>query len=791
MKLSYNWLKDYVDINIAANELAERLSLTGLEVEELIKLNLDFPHVVVGHVLEVEKHPNADKLSLCRVDAGEENLSIVCGAPNVVSGQKVAVAKIGAVLPGGLKIKKSKIRGVASQGMICSEAELGLAEDSPGIWVLPETLETGKPLNEALDFKTDYILDVAVTPNRPDCLSHIGVAREIAAMLRQPLRKPIPELKESKETAASQVKIRIESPESCPRYSARIIRGIRVGNSPAWLVRRLEAVGMRSVNNVVDITNFVMMETGQPLHAFDFDRIAGSEIIVRESREGEMFTTLDEKKRTLRPQTVLICNAKEPVAIGGIMGGLNSEVSSQTRNILLESAWFQPESIQRSARYLNLSTEASQRFARGADPDNVIYAQDRAAALLAEICGGEILQGSVDEYPNPVQPKIVEIDFQKINKLLGTEIPDVKMKELLTGIELEIKGNRVTVPTFRPDITQNADLAEEVARLYGLDRIPAADFTIIPYDKKFNELDLFQDRLKEWLVGMGLQEVITNSMINKKEWEELTGNPVYPVMNPLSQDMDGLRNSLIPSLLQVIQYNLNRKRTDLAIFEINPVFLSPTAKKEPPREETRLTIALTGRRDADEWYSSSQVINYYDIKGLVESLLFKNSLDNSAFFPYPEFSLSDLSQDVQVQNISLGVFGKISSKILQHFGIEQDVYFADLSVAQLFKQRKTDQRYQSIPRFPAVERDLALVVGEEVEAGSMRNLFYEQGGDLLTEVRLFDVFRGKQVESGKKSLAFRLFFQATNRTLTEDEVSRIMENILKTAASQYNAKLRD
>ncbi len=791
MKISYNWLKDYLPLNEDPYQIGEKLSLTGLEVEEIIEKKLDIPNVVVGKVLSSEKHPNADKLSVCRVDVGDEELTIVCGAPNVAPGQTVPVAKVGALLPIGMKIRKSKIRGVESVGMICSEEELGLAEHSDGIWVLPDTLPIGVPLAQALQFETDYILDISVTPNRPDCLSHIGVAREVGAIIGKPIQKPEVQLSEMDQPAADYIKIRIDTPEGCPRYAARVIRNIRVGESPAWLVQRLEAVGMRSINNVVDVTNYVMMETGHPLHAFDYDLIRGGQIIVRESVEGEKFTTLDDKEHTLKAGTVLICDAERPVAIGGIMGGLNSEVNQNTVNILLESAYFKPESIQRSARYLDIHSEASQRFERGADPNGVLYALDRAAQLIAELAGGEVLKGAVDEYPRKIEPKRIPLKTEQINRLLGTNLSAKEMSEILERIELRVEDGEVVVPTFRPDLERVADLAEEVARLYGLDNIPAKEQTVIQYRIPRNELDFFADRLREILTGMGIQEVITNSMINREVWEKLTGKPIYPILNPISRDMDGMRNSLLPSLAQVIQHNRNRQIKDLRIFEINRTFHPGSSLNEQPKEVLRLAIAITGKRDGNVWYSTHQDVDVYDIKGIMEALLDKISLDNYRFIYYSDSVLESPALQIVAGNEELGMLGELNHEIASFYEIDDSVFVAELNVSNLLENRRTDKKYQPIPRFPYIDRDLALVVDQELEAGKLIELIRQKGGKLLSRVEIFDIYRGKQIPPDKKSVALRLIFQSPERTLKEEEVNRTMTKIIKAVEATFQAKLRE
>ena len=790
MKASYNWLKDYVDIELDPYELGEKLSLIGFEVEEIIEQRLDFPNVVVGKVLKVEKHPNADKLRLCDVDVGGEVLSIICGAPNVAEGQTVAVAKVGAQLPGGLKIRKAKIRGVESVGMILSEEELGLADKSDGIWVLPEDVPLGKPLADALQFQTDYIFDIGVTPNRPDALGHIGLAREIAAITGKPLRKPQPEFPEVSPSAAEVISVTIETPQSCPRYAARVIRNVTVGPSPTWLKRRLEAVGMRSINNVVDVTNYIMLETGQPLHAFDLAKLAGPAIVVRESRKGETFVTLDEKEHELPEGTVLICDAEKPVAIGGIMGGLNSEVSDATTDILLESAYFKPESIQLSARALGISTEASQRFERGTDPNGVLYAQERATQLLVELAGGEVLQGAVDVYPNPIHPVEIDLKPQQINTLLGTELSTEEMARILESIEFQVKGETVVVPTFRPDVTRTADLAEEIARLYGLDNIPAAEYTRMPYTVPVNESDRFVDELRTILTGFGLQEVLTNSMINASVWEKWTGELVYPILNPISADMSGMRNTLVLSLLNVVQHNINRQVSNLRIFEINRVFKHPGNLNQLPQEELRVAVVLTGLREPELWYSHRESVDFYDIKGICEALMDKISLDYFRFIYYDNFAVSEESLAVHINEQRIGYLGRLRPELLAAFDIEQPVYVLELAVSPLLEHRRKERKYNAIPRFPFVERDLAVVVDADVEAEKLIAAAQKVGGKYLQTISVFDVYRGKQVPEGKKSVALRFVFQSRERTLTEEEINKTMDTIFRQLQKEFGATLR-
>lgn len=791
MKISYNWLKEFVDINLDAQALADALSMVGFEVDAVITNSLEIDNVVVGRVLQREPHPDADKLSVCTVDVGEDApLSIICGAPNVAAGQIVPVAKIGAALPNGMVIRKAKIRGVYSHGMICSEEELGLAEKSGGIWVLPDHLAVGAPLAAALAYETDYILDIGVTPNRPDALCHIGFAREVAAIAGTSLHIPTPEFTETTEDVQAHLSVEIHCPDSCPRYTGRLVRNLKPGPSPAWLARRLKSVGMRPINNIVDITNYVMLETGQPLHAFDYQLIAGGKIIVRESREGETFVTLDGKTHTLKSGTVLICDAEKPVALGGIMGGLNSEVNDNTTDVLLEAAYFQPENIQRSLRYLGMNSEAAMRFERGIDPNNTLHAQRRAMELLSQYAGGEIAAGVVDAYPKKIYPVAIELKTGQINRLLGTNLTADEMADLLKKIEIPVEGGRVIAPTFRPDLTRVADVAEEVARLYGYDNIPLCTKTPLSYEIHANPFDDFIDELKTILTGVGLQEVITNSLVSIPEFEKITGKPVYPILNPISQDMNGLRNHLIPGLLSVLRWNVNRQTKDLAIFEVNRVFHHPGSVDVRPREEMQLAIALTGKRGGDHWTASGENFDFYDIKGLVEYLRDKISLDTISFIPYSNFLVEDQSVKLTIGKTDLGYCGKLKDSLRKLYDIDHPVYVAQLSVPQLFKHRQPLRELKDLPRFPWVDRDVALVFDRHIEAEKVLQTVRNAGGPYLQSAYIFDVYTGKQVPADKKSVAFRLIFQSMEKTLTEEVVNKATENILRAVEKTYNATLR-
>ena len=572
----------------------DSLTMLGLEVDSLQPVSWDFDGIVIGKVTQKSAHAHADRLSVCEVDIGSKTLNIVCGAPNVEVGQKVPVAIEGTRMPNGTIIRHTKIRGVDSQGMICSEAELGISSRSGGIMVLDDKVQFGQKLRDALE-DGDSVIDIDVTPNRPDCFGVIGIARDISALSNSALKKPKIDLSENGQSISDLIKINILDPEKCPRYTARFVGDVEMKPSPWWLVQKLEAVGIRSINNIVDVTNYVMMETGQPLHAFDYDLIRGQEINVKTATKGEKFTTLDDVKHTLNSECLMICDGEDAVAIGGVMGGLNSEVSDSTKNILLEAAYFNPVNIRRTSKFIGCSTEASRRFERGVDPNGTLFALDRAAQLIAEVAGGKIAQGAVDVYPTPIKPKRVELRSQRVEHLLGVSVPSGEIKSILGRLGFKVSGEKdfqVEVPTFRPDVTREADLIEEVARLFGYDNIPADTTALIEQAVSKNAQEQCTDKITNTLISFGFSETVTYNLISKKHAEVFSStNQTAHVINPLSEDLSNLRPSLIPGLLKTAQWNINRQNSNLKLFEIGSVFHKVGKNIE---EKTSLAGILTG-----------------------------------------------------------------------------------------------------------------------------------------------------------------------------------------------------
>ena len=798
MKISRQWLREYVEFDLADEQLAERLTLTGTEITGVISLNPGLDGVVVGKVLTKQKHPQADRLSVCRVDVGREELDIICGAPNVEAGQKVPVALVGSVLPGDFRIESRAIRGVQSQGMICSEKELNISEEAAGIMVLDDGAPVGKPLQEFLSLD-DVILDADLTPNRPDCFSMLGIAREVAAITGQPLQLPVITPPPKAPDTSRKVPVTLHDPQACPRYSAQLIGGIKIGPSPSWLARRLMAAGVRSINNVVDITNYVMLEMGQPLHAFDYDLLRGGKIQVRRSCAGEKFVTLDEKQHTLNDEMLLICDEERPVALAGIMGGLESEVRPETVNILLESAYFEPTVIRRGSKTLNISTESSQRFERGVDPNGVLSASQRAIGLILELAGGKPLSELTDEYPRPIEPVTIELRTQRVNELLGTQLKSEQIRSHLDSLGLGTvpaagpdQSITVTVPTFRPDLTREIDLVEEVARIHGYDRIPATVRTGGSVKIIEDEQDRSLQHLFTALCGLGLQEVVSNSLSDPKLLRAIHyPEAPRPILNPLSDDLSVLRPSLIPGLLQILAHNRRRALSDLRIFEIGKIFRLP-AKGQITDERWSLGGLLAGRSRTRTWDREERDVDFYDLKGLMESVLEKLSIDKFHFLAYDEggFFRPGQSATLVLGETECGRLGRLDEAVKQAFDLEEDAYVFELDVSTLIKAVEKIERYSELPKFPPADRDLAIVLSEQIPSADVEDSIRKSGRGLVVKIELFDIYRGKQIESGKKGLAFSLRYQSIEKTLTDEEIAAVQKKILSDLEHRFGAQLR-
>jgi phenylalanyl-tRNA synthetase beta chain len=792
MKISYKWLTEYIDIKLSVDELAQKITDAGIEVEEIITLGNDLNNVVVAKIESVEKHPDADKLKICGVNDGENVLQVICGAPNVKQGQIIPFARNGARLANGITIKKAKIRGVESNGMICSKEELGLELKSDGIWPLDTDLPLGSDFNIILNDCKDYILDLFVTSNRPDCLSHIGIAREVAAFTGQGVKYPEIKVNESDSTEINNLlKIKIEFPEGCPRYAARLISNVKIGPSPDWLKQKLERIGLRSINNVVDVTNYVLNEIGQPLHAFDYDLIKNHQVIVKKSRVDEKFTTLDNKTRQIPKDSVMICDAEKSVAIGGIMGGLNSEVNEETSNILLESACFNPTNIASSSRKLGLVTDASSRFEKGTDVENVIVALNRATQLIQQLAGGEIAKGLIDEYPVRIHTRKVPFRPERVNKILGTNLSEEDIYQSLQKLNIKREDTGMEIPSYRVDLIREIDLVEEVARLIGLDDVPASRIEPLFLDQEQSREETFRILLRTSLLELGLNQAITNSMLPYKYASIYPDTELLKILNPISDDLVYMRPSLLQGLLLTISFNKNRNMHDTKFFEMGNIF-SAASSKGPQYQPYKFALALSGNRNPVFWDGMVNTIDFYDIKGLIEQLLEKLNVDGISMQSVQEkIYETGFSLNIILNKEKIGSLGKLDKDVLKIFDIKSDVFFAELNFDILKNSISLNKKYKSIGKYPYIEKDLALLLDNKISSEDVINFIKIQGGRLLRSVQVFDVYVNKKEGKESKSIAFRLKFQSDEKTLTDEETDRIFKKVIDKCVSNFNARLRE
>ncbi|MEW6261440.1 MAG: phenylalanine--tRNA ligase subunit beta [Thermodesulfobacteriota bacterium] len=808
MRLNYNWLSEYVDLDgVSAAQLADRLTMAGLEVEDLHDRYAYLDRVVAARVNEVRAIPGSEHLKLCLVDAGGQTYQTVCGAPNVAPGMISALALAGTELPGGRVVGEAEFKGVRSTGMLCSEFELLVGGDASGILALPAATKPGQGLKQTLGL-SDWLFEIGITPNRPDCLCVLGVAREAAGLLGRPLRRPRVELIESGERIEDLSSITILAPDHCPRYVARIIRQVKIGPSPFWLVDRLTAAGLRSINNVVDVTNFVLMEIGQPLHAFDLDRLLERRIVVKTAGEGDRFVTLDGTERILTPAMLMICDGQRPVALAGVMGGLNSEIAPDTTDVLLESAYFNPISTRRTSKTLGLSTEASYRFERGLDPNLCLYAADRAIALMREVAGGVVAPGFLDAYPRPARPVTLSFSPAKCNAFLGTDFTAAEMSRILGGIELKVTGQGenlvVDVPSFRVDLYREVDLFEEVARLAGFDRVPA---TLPPARAPLEPLEpsrLLRAEARKILEGLGLNEAINYSFIAEGFPDKL-GLPAddprrrtVRILNPLSEEQALMRTTLAPGLLDNLRRNQSFGVWDVDLYEIGLIFLA-RADQELPEERLTIGGIMSGRRGDLSWHQKAEPVDLYDVKGVVEDLLAGLNLPDPGFdrLDLPAYYDASSAARVVVDGHTLGWLGRVAGPISKAFGIKaaggetgDEAYMFELDAAELLAVRLGVPQFTPLPRFPLVERDLALVLDKTVETAKVIKFVLGLGEEYLAEAFLFDVYEGRQVGAGKKSLAVRLRYRSLEKTLTDEEVNAVHGRIIERTTAEFSASLR-
>ena len=803
MQASLNWLKEYVAVDCGPKELADLLTMSGSEVDSITELGKDLDGVVVGHITSVNPHPNADKLSLCTVDTGTTTCSIVCGAQNMKPGDKAPLALTGATLPSGITIKKAKIRGERSEGMLCSEIELALGNNGSGIMILSSDAQVGQPLAEALGLK-DVIFEIGLTPNRPDCLSLIGLARELAALTGKPLRLPSSPITEQGEDISKITSVTIDDPDLCPRYCARIISDVTIGPSPLWMRRRLEACGMRAINNVVDVTNYVLLEMGQPLHAFDLKLLDQEKIVVKRANPGTSFTTLDDKERKLPEDALMICDGCKPIALAGIMGGLNTEVSEQTTRILLESAYFTPAGILRTSKKMGIRTESSQRFEKGVDPEGVPRALNRAAQLLAELAGGEINPGSIDNYPNPIPPPpTITLNTSRSNSILGTKLTGDDIAQTLRDLTFTVHEGSddtisVTPPSFRVDIRESIDLIEEVARLRGYDKIPAILPRVISQPPVKNSAALLEKKTKEALIQHGYNEIITYSFISPLDLQNLQLNAedqrlkTIALLNPLSEDQSTMRTTLMPGLLSTARKNIFQNNSNLKLFEMGPVFFRQ-GNQQLPQEVKMVAGLVTGLYQEESWNSDGRTIDFYDLKGCVETLLHLLHIRNFSFSPSEgsPFLHRGNALDLMVNEQKVGFVGEILPQVLDTFQLSQKAYAFELSLALLLPDFSEQRTFRPLPKYPPVYRDIALVLDDTIPAQTVSDTMEKFKNKYIEEIKIFDYYKGTSLAPGKKSLAYRLKYQAYDHTLTDREVNALHEQLINNLHQELGAVLRD
>jgi phenylalanyl-tRNA synthetase beta chain len=800
MKVSHNWLSQYIDISFSDTELVEKLTMSGIEVEDVIKTSIP-AGVIVAEILERKQHPNADKLSVCRVSTGREELQVVCGAPNCDAGRKVALAAIGTVFVDkesgkDFQIKKAKLRGVESSGMLCSEKELGLSEDGGGIMILPISAVLGMAFSEHI--KNDTVFDLEITPNRPDLLSHIGIAREIAALAGTKVKYPVSEIKAVTKISAATVEIK--DGELCPRYTARIIRNVKVAESPAWLQERLKSVGLRPINNIVDITNFVLLELGQPLHAFDLALLDGGKIIVRRAADGDKIIALDGKEYKLKNSHLVICDVSKPVALAGIMGGEHSGVTEKTIDVLLESAYFNPSNIRSSSRELGISSDSSYRFERGVDFDMVLKASDRASELILALAGGEATE-MLDVCIARPEIKPVNCRFDKMRKTLGIGISNDEIADIFRKLELGVtditaESCQVVPTSFRGDLKVEADLAEEVGRIYGIGRIPLLTVSAIPGGSFKQDAYSPIEEARNQLLALGVFEAMNYSYADEKAaLADSTYSKEYllAMSNPISHESAYMRPSLLAGMLRSVENNISRKNTDLALFEIGKVFCGNTALGT--EEKLECCIAITGRRHPERFSSEKkELYHFYDLKGLLETWLEYRKILGCEFRKFKETAAGNFTEGTCTELVGGGeriaVLGEISERLTKGMRIQYPLYIAVLQIEKLIALSTPKIQYSQISQFPPVSRDVAMIVPEELAHSRITEFIAGLKIPNLEKVEIFDEFRDEQMGAGKKSLAYSLTFRSPDRTLTDSEVNASHEKVREKLKNELQAELR-
>ncbi len=804
MKISLNWLKEFVDIDMSQEELSYLLTMIGIEVASAKPVAHNLDGIIAAKILDIRPHPNADRLSLCEIDTGEKHIHVVCGAPNIKKGDIVPLALPGVRLPNGTKIRKGKIRGETSEGVLLAEDEMGLTDDHSGIMILPDTAKPGTSLAKIIA-APDWVLDLELTPNRPDCASVIGVAREIAASTGQDLKRPQPGFQETGSDTEDLASVTVLATEACPRYTAGVIQGIKVGTSPFWMRYKLYVSGIRPINNIVDVTNYVMLEMGQPLHAFDYDRLEENRIVVKFASQDESFTTLDGQTHSLDKNTLVICDAKQPVALAGIMGGLNSEICENTSNILVESAYFDPIIIRRTSKRLGVSTEASYRFERGADIEGTHTALKRALELISILAGGSVAKGIIDNYPKPYTATPITLRIDKTNSILGSDLTRETIEGYLKGLEMNVERSDdqnvlvVTPPSFRVDITREADLFEEVARLDGYANIPVTIPRIQPAFKVDSQEMSFGNQIRSVMVGAGFCEAITYSFISPASADMLNipdNSPLRSfvrILNPLSLDQSVMRTTLIHGLLTVAESNINRGAAGLRLFELGKVFFYRKDNKQP-LERMVLTAMMTGPYQEKAWHCQERMVDFYDIKGALEVLfdgLGIKDLSVTKTSDIPWFD-ADISANVSSTGRVVGNIGRLKSDIVRAYDLKnRDFYVFELDIEGISACLDKDRRFRPFPRFPAVYRDISILVPKDIESAFIVNIIKQHGKGLVESIRIFDLYEGEKIDKSEKAIAFKICYRSEKGTLDGEKINKLHETIIDMIRKETGGKLRE
>ena len=810
MQVSIKWLKDYIDFDWSAEELADRFTMAGVSVENVIRADEGLDHVVTGRIEEITPHPDSDHLQVCQMNVGgKERIQIITGAQNVAQGQVVPVAMVGAHLPNGMHIKKGKLRGLPSNGMLCSAGELHLdltkltEEEKDGIYILPSDTPVGVPAKDVLGLD-DVVLEFELTANRGDCFSVLGLVREIAVLTGNEPKWPVIRCEEDDAAkTADLIQTGIEATDLCDRFSVRMVKNVKVAPSPEWMQQRLEGAGIRAINNVVDVTNFVMLELGQPMHAYDYDEITGHTLMARRAKAGENLHTLDDSSRVAKGEELVIADSEHPAGLAGIMGGLESEVTEKTTTVVFEAASFYGPSIRRTARACGLHSEASGRFERGVDVTNTPRALERACQLLQEMGACTVTQGIVDCYPQPKTPVTIDFTAAQINGRLGTELPGSRMVDILTklGFVIEETGEgryRATVPSWRNDCTYMEDLSEEVARIYGFDNIAGTTPFGRMMQGRQSARQTFIERIKQILAALGMTEELSFSFTSTELLDKLRVpqeselRRAIPIMNPLTDEAPLVRTCLLTSIMENAVRNFSRKNMDLRLFDVAPVFYPKQLPlTELPEEKTKLVGLITGRRQEVGWNQGNEQVDFYDMKGIVEELFARLGISKYTVEAGEHFALHPgKTACFKKGREVIAVVGELHPEAAENFGIKQKVYLFEMDVETLMKYTAKNFHFESLPKYPAIARDLAMLVDEDVAAADIERVIAKHGGKHFTGVTLFDVYTGKQVAAGKKSLAFNLTFQSKDRTLKDEEADAAFQQILAAVEQQFHAELR-